>query len=205
MCQADLHMYITKLGSHHKFSGQNNCLQLSEKGGLPHSWVGKKSACNSGDPGSIPGSGRSPGAGNDNSLQYSCLENPMDRGAWRATVHGFIRVRHDLATKPPPTEKGTKVLGGVWFARFPHIVNDRLKINYNTAWHKTPLKQFVNREHWLMDCRATMILMVQIHQGTLILPSLQWILQRLLMDILRTLVTMTPSSMHSIITTLLSL
>ena len=40
------------------------------------------------DSGSIPGSGRSPGEGDDNSLQYSCLENPMDRGAWRATVHG---------------------------------------------------------------------------------------------------------------------
>ena len=36
-----------------------------------------------------------------NPLQYSCLENPMDRGAWRATVHGVARVRHDLATKPP--------------------------------------------------------------------------------------------------------
>ena len=35
-------------------------------------------------------------------LQYSCLENPLDRGAWQATVHGVIRVRHDLATKPPP-------------------------------------------------------------------------------------------------------
>ena len=39
--------------------------------------------------------------GNGNPLQYSCLENPMDRGAWQATVHGVARVRHDLATKPP--------------------------------------------------------------------------------------------------------
>ena len=45
------------------------------------------SACNAGDLGSIPGSGRSPGEGNGNPLQYSCLENPMDRGAWWATVH----------------------------------------------------------------------------------------------------------------------
>ena len=44
----------------------------------------------------------SPGEGNGNPLQYSCLENPMDRGAWQATVHGFARVRHDLVTKPPP-------------------------------------------------------------------------------------------------------
>ena len=48
----------------------------------------KVSACNAGDPGSIPGLGRCPGEGNGNPLQYSCLENPMDRGAWRATVHG---------------------------------------------------------------------------------------------------------------------
>ena len=46
----------------------------------------KASACNTGDPGSIPGSGRSPGEGNSNPLQYPCLENPMDGEAWWATV-----------------------------------------------------------------------------------------------------------------------
>ena len=69
--------------------------------GFPHSSVGKESAHNAGDWGSIPGLGRSPGEGNGNPLQYSCLENPADRGAWRATVHGVARVGHDLATKPP--------------------------------------------------------------------------------------------------------
>ena len=49
---------------------------------------GKESACSARDPGLIPGLGGSPGEGNDNPLQYSCLENPMDRGAWWATVHG---------------------------------------------------------------------------------------------------------------------
>ena len=49
---------------------------------------GKLSAYNVGDPGSIPGLGRSPGEGNGNPLQYSCLENPMEGGAWWATVHG---------------------------------------------------------------------------------------------------------------------
>ena len=49
---------------------------------------GKESACNAGDLGLIPGSGRSPGEGNSNLLQYSCLGNPMDRGAWQAAVHG---------------------------------------------------------------------------------------------------------------------
>ena len=54
-----------------------------------------------GDMGSIPVSGKSPGEGNDNPLQYSCLENPMDRGSWQATVHGVARVRHNLVMKPP--------------------------------------------------------------------------------------------------------
>ena len=56
--------------------------------GLPCSLDGKESACNVGDSGSIPGSGRSSGEGNGNSLQHSCLENPMDRGAWQAMVCG---------------------------------------------------------------------------------------------------------------------
>ena len=55
----------------------------------------KESACNAGDLGLISGSGRSLGEGNSNPLQYSCLENPMDRGAWWAAVHGSQRVGHD--------------------------------------------------------------------------------------------------------------
>ena len=47
--------------------------------------------CNAGDTGSIPGSGRSPGGGHGNPLQYPCLENSMHRGAWRATVHGVTK------------------------------------------------------------------------------------------------------------------
>ena len=74
----------------------------SSKEGFPHSSVDKESACNAGDPGSVIGSEQSPGEGNGNPLQYSCLERPMDRGDWQATVHGFARVGHDLATKPPP-------------------------------------------------------------------------------------------------------
>ena len=53
----------------------------------------KASACNAGDLGSIPESGRSPGDGNGNPLQYSCLENPTDGGAWWATVHGVAKSR----------------------------------------------------------------------------------------------------------------
>ena len=61
------------------------------KSDFPGGSVGKESACNAGDLGSIPGSGRSPGEGNGNPLQYSCLGNPIDRGAWRATVHGVTK------------------------------------------------------------------------------------------------------------------
>ena len=57
---------------------------------------GEESVCNAEDLGLTPGSGRSPREGNVNPLQYSCLENPMDRGAWQATDHGIERVGHDL-------------------------------------------------------------------------------------------------------------
>ena len=57
----------------------------------------KISAHHVGDPGSIPGLGRSTGEGNGNPLQYSCLENPMDRGVWRATVHGVAKSRTQLS------------------------------------------------------------------------------------------------------------
>ena len=70
--------------------------------GFPGSSVSQESAYNAGDPGSVPGLERSPGGGNGNLLQYSCLENPMARGAWQVTVHGVTRVGHDLATKPLP-------------------------------------------------------------------------------------------------------
>ena len=66
---------------------------IFSEGGLDN----KESACNAGDLGSIPGLGRSPGEGNGYPLQYSCLENPMDRGAWRATVHGVLTSQTQLS------------------------------------------------------------------------------------------------------------
>ena len=59
--------------------------------GFHHSSDGKASACNVGYLGSIPVLGRSPGEGNGNPFQYSCLENSLDRGAWQATVHGVAK------------------------------------------------------------------------------------------------------------------
>ena len=64
--------------------------------GFPGGSEDKVSACNAGDPGSIAGLGRCPGEGNGNPLQYSCPENPMDGGAWRATVHGITKSRTRL-------------------------------------------------------------------------------------------------------------
>ena len=102
---------LSHLGSHSKldqFIQSKNCKCSKKKKllpgpyttwGFPGSSVGKESACSSGDLGSISGSGRSPGEGNGNPLQYSCLENPMDRGAWWATVHGVAKNRtQDWAT-----------------------------------------------------------------------------------------------------------
>ena len=66
-------------------------LPHSDKRGFPGGSDGKESVYNAGDPGSTPGLGRSPGEGNGSSRQYSCLENPMDRGAWQGTVHGIAK------------------------------------------------------------------------------------------------------------------
>ena len=73
-----------------------NLIKTLKKMGFPYGSAGKDSACNAGNPGSIPGLGKSPGEQNGNLLQYSCLENPMNRGAWRAIQSmGSQRVRHD--------------------------------------------------------------------------------------------------------------
>ena len=71
------------------------------------------------DPGLIPGLRRSPGEGNGSPLQDSCLENPMDRGAWQAIVHGVARVGHDLVTKPTPSESYTQLLQNALASGFP--------------------------------------------------------------------------------------
>ena len=65
--------------------------------GFPGGSDGEESANNTRDVGSVPGSGRSPGEGNDNVVQYSCLENPLDRGAQQATVHGVTKSQTQLS------------------------------------------------------------------------------------------------------------
>ena len=70
---------------------------MMSKCNLPNGSVGKESACNAGDPDLNPGMGRSPGGGNGKPLQYSCLENPMDRGAWQAAVYRVTKSQTQLS------------------------------------------------------------------------------------------------------------
>ena len=123
---------------------------------FPHSLVGKESACSTEDLSSIPGLGRSPGQGNGNPLQYSCLENPMNRRACQATVHGVTRVRHNLATTPPPMVHGV-AKSQAWLSGFhchSHISTGP------RAWNGEPGKSRWNaesveleRESWAHQCR----------------------------------------------------
>ena len=72
-----------------EWKGKRNCVRIIPPQGFPCGSVIKNLPANVGDEGSVLGLGRSPGEGNGNPLQYFCLENPMDRGAWRAIVHDF--------------------------------------------------------------------------------------------------------------------
>ena len=84
-----------------QWAGHNWAIRHTHKGGkgFPGGSLGKELACNVGDAGLIAESGRSPGAGHGNPLQYSCLENPVDRGAWRATVHSVTESDTTEATE----------------------------------------------------------------------------------------------------------
>ena len=91
--------YIVYIVRHPRRTQANNSTVIHI--GFPSGSVNKESACNARDSGSIPASGRCPGEGNGNSLQYSFLGNPIDRGACQATAHRVTRVRHNLVTKQP--------------------------------------------------------------------------------------------------------
>ena len=102
---------------------------MKDKGGLDHTWSfpggseDKESACNSGDPGSVPGLGRSSGGGHGNLIQCSCLENPMDRGAWWATVRGVAK---RLIHTGVITEEIIKV---IWFGIYLKVSQHDLLMN----------------------------------------------------------------------------
>ena len=103
----------------------------------------KESTCNTGDASLIPGLGRSPGEENGNPLQYSCLENPMDRGTWQARVHGIARVGHDLVLsfflsciKRFPGGSAVESTGQCRRRRFDPWVG---KIPWRKKWQPTPV------------------------------------------------------------------
>ena len=84
------------------------------------------------DLGSSPGLERSPGGGNGNPLQYSCRGHPMDRGAWQGIVHGIQRIRHDLATKPPPN---------VYFRKEEFKINELINLRKSKTSKVCPKKE----------------------------------------------------------------
>ena len=92
---------------------------------LPGSSDSKESACSMGDPDSIPVSGRCPGGGNGNPLQYSCLENPMDRGTWWIILHGVVKSWTRLSDK--------------------HTHSDCLEMGINKNWMPTKCHALI---HW---------------------------------------------------------
>ena len=119
------HNWATLLLLKQTFETRGNGIPSLLTGGeicdYPHTCGGsecKESACSAGHPGLIPGLGRSPGERNGNTLQYSCLENYMDRGPWRATVHGLQRVGHDWVTN----SNNTRVqCCQAWHSNIPHL------------------------------------------------------------------------------------
>ena len=100
----------------------NICVYVQLNWGFPGSSDGKESACNVGDLGSIPESGRSPGEGHGNPLQYSGLENSTDRGAWWATVHGVAKSWTRL-----------KQLTRTHISKSPCYTPETLQVNYTSV------------------------------------------------------------------------
>ena len=117
--------------------------------GIPGGSDGKESACNEEDPGSIPGSGRSPGEGNGNPFQYSCPENSTDSGAWQATVHRG-RKETDM------TEQLTLF----------HVYNTQARI-HSSGSNCLPVRNFLT-----VNLNETFILQLQEGANTLLLFTL---------------------------------
>ena len=127
---------------------------------LPSNSDGKNSACNAGDLGSIPGSRRCSGKGNGKPLQYSCLENPMDRGAWQAIVHGGLqsmgsqRVRHNWATNTTTTILVTfsspwwAGVESLWQIVFASVETLNSSVPLGAVWEATLVKK---AECWRTD------------------------------------------------------
>ena len=108
--------------------------------GLPDGSVGKESACNAGDmvdTGPIPGLGRFPGEGNGNSLQYSCLENPLDRGAWKVQPRGSQRDRHDSARRSGIHTHTYTCVCNTWRPELGHLKIVKVTMERRHVWALT--------------------------------------------------------------------
>ena len=126
---------------------------ISIGSGLPWWLSGKESTCERRRPesvGSIPGLGTSPGERNGNPLQYSCLGNPMDKEAWRATVPEVIRVRHDLATETDTTYGIRKLIN-----YFPKV---------DPPWFLVSLDFWVSDKMYLSSSRIILTFVYNVHE-----------------------------------------
>ena len=110
--------------------------------GFPSGSAVKNLPANAENVDSIPGLGRSAGEGNGNALQYSCLENPMNRGAWCATAHGITKVRHNLATQQLQQE---------WYTLDNGLCLSPRVMKKMQTWKDCELNCFMKRE-WKMHC-----------------------------------------------------
>ena len=114
--------------------------------GFPGGSSNKESACNAGDLGWISGWGRSPGGGHGNPLQCSGLENPMDRGGWRATVHGVTQVRHDWAAEKSAAHDGMFLPCVCVCVR--SVMSDSLVTPWTIARQAPLSMEFSQQEYW---------------------------------------------------------
>ena len=127
------------------------------KKGFPGGSEVKASACNAGDVGLIPGSGRSPGEGNGNPLQYSCLENPMDGGAWWATVHRVAKSQTRLNDFTYHKIKYLEICKYIYLFRHLKIIIIESRMLYSEIakcrWEQdnefSVLYQHLRQEKWL--------------------------------------------------------
>ena len=111
-------------------------MRPQEKEGFPAGSDSKESACNVEDPGSIPESGRSAGGGHGNSLQHSCLENPMDRRAWQATAHGVAKSQTRLSGSA--RHRRIKTWSLIQCNPTPHLLRKKRKHNVLVSFPSWP-------------------------------------------------------------------
>ena len=137
------------------------CVPLRTEWGFPGGAVVKDPPASSGDPGSIPRLGRSPGGGNGNPLQYSCLENSMARGPWTATVHGVAKSRTRLSARAHRPQKQAQFF---LTELLSHLCSGELRSTSNL---KAPLSSSISlRKKNLTDSTHSMERKTKVEQGS---------------------------------------